>query len=211
MLAIDAENPKAWESIGLVELRLGHWPQARDASRKALARRAGLAQAWNNLGVALFQLGDIKGALEAWSEAVERRPDFWDALWNPRLKAANHGRPDLARPALARFAADAPGGSTPRTAPAPARPRGSPKGRVKPGGAAAVAWPVSSSPAAPRRRAGGGCRTPVVLISIGHPALRPPAAYRYRGVEPSIARCAATACSRALHGDPAHLPATPRS
>ena len=108
VLATDPENPKAWEEIGLVELRLGHWQQARDASRKALGRRAGLAQAWNNLGVALFQLGDVNGALEAWGEAVERRPDLWDALWNLGLQAAKHGRPDLARPALARFAADAP-------------------------------------------------------------------------------------------------------
>ena len=108
VLATDPENPKAWEEIGLVELRLGHWQQARDASRKAIERRAGAAQAWNNLGVALFQLGDIKGALDAWSEAVERRPDLWDALWNLGLQAAKHGRPDLARPALARFAADAP-------------------------------------------------------------------------------------------------------
>ncbi len=110
VLAIDPENPKAWEEIGLVELRLGHWRQARDASRKALGRRAGLAQAWNNLGVALYQLGDVAGALEAWSEAVARRPDLWDALWNLGLQAAKHGRPDLARPALARFAADAPAG-----------------------------------------------------------------------------------------------------
>ena len=108
VLATDPENPKAWEEIGLVELRLGHWQQARDASRKAIERRAGAAQAWNNLGVALFQLGDVKGALDAWTKAVERQPDLWDALWNLGLQAAKHGRPDLARPALARFAADAP-------------------------------------------------------------------------------------------------------
>ena len=108
VLAKDADNAKAFELLGLVELRLGHWRQARDASRRAVERRAGLARAWNNLGVASYELGEIDAALEAWRQAVEREPDFWDALWNLGLKAAEAKRKDLAVPALRRFAAEAP-------------------------------------------------------------------------------------------------------
>ena len=108
VLAKDADNAKAFELLGLVELRLGHWRQARDASRRAVERRAGLARAWNNLGVASYQLGEVDAALDAWRQAVEREPDFWDALWNLGLKAAEARRKDLALPALRRFAAEAP-------------------------------------------------------------------------------------------------------
>ncbi|HXT23144.1 MAG TPA: tetratricopeptide repeat protein, partial [Thermoanaerobaculia bacterium] len=108
VLARDPDNAKALELLGLVELRLHHWPQARDASRRAVQRRAGLARAWNNLGVASWQLGDVDGALDAWQQAVAREPDFWDALWNLGLKAAEAKRVDVALPALRRFAAEAP-------------------------------------------------------------------------------------------------------
>ncbi|HEY7216518.1 MAG TPA: sulfatase-like hydrolase/transferase, partial [Thermoanaerobaculia bacterium] len=56
VLAADADDPKAYEQLGLVELRLGHWPQARDRSQRALELNRGLPLAWNNLGVALYQL-----------------------------------------------------------------------------------------------------------------------------------------------------------
>ncbi|HEV8241886.1 MAG TPA: sulfatase-like hydrolase/transferase [Thermoanaerobaculia bacterium] len=108
VLAKDADNAKALEVLGLVELRLGHWPQARDASRRAVQRRAGLAHAWNNLGVASYQLGDVPAALDAWKQAVDREPELWDALWNLGLEAAAAKRADLAVPALRRFAAEAP-------------------------------------------------------------------------------------------------------
>src|SRR6185436_609482 len=65
VLARDPDNAKALELLGLVELRLHHWPHARDA-------------------------------------------DFWDALWNLGLKAAEAKRVDVALPALRRFAAEAP-------------------------------------------------------------------------------------------------------
>jgi tetratricopeptide (TPR) repeat protein len=108
VLGRDPDDAKAHELLGLVELRLGHWRQARDASRRAVELRAGLARAWNNLGVALYQLGEFDAALAAWGQAVAREPDLWDALWNLGLKAAERGRPELARPALRRFAAEAP-------------------------------------------------------------------------------------------------------
>lgn len=108
VLKIDPDNARACEQLGLVELRLGHWPQARDWSRRAVDRQRQLPRAWNNLGVALWQLGAKEKALDAWQQAVDFDPRLWDALWNLGLKAAELGRPAQARKALERFAAGAP-------------------------------------------------------------------------------------------------------
>jgi arylsulfatase A-like enzyme/tetratricopeptide (TPR) repeat protein len=108
VLKTDPDNPKAYEQLGLVELRLGHWEQARDRSRRALELNRRLPLAWNNLGVALYQLGKKDEALDAWQKAVDLKPDLWDALWNLGTRAAERGRVDQARQALERFAAGAP-------------------------------------------------------------------------------------------------------
>ncbi|MEA2562012.1 MAG: hypothetical protein QOH06_3516 [Acidobacteriota bacterium] len=109
VLADDPGNPQALEQLGLIELRLGHWMQARNFSRKAVDLKPGLPLAWNNLGVALYQLGQPGEALDAWQRAVDLKPDLWDALWNLGLKAAELGRTQQARAALERFVAGAPG------------------------------------------------------------------------------------------------------
>lgn len=108
VLKTDPDNPKAHEQLGLVELRLGHWQQARDRSRRALELNRRLPLAWNNLGVALYQLGQKDEALDAWQKAVDLKPDLWDALWNLGTKAAERGRVEQARQALERFASGAP-------------------------------------------------------------------------------------------------------
>lgn len=108
VLKLDPDNAGACEELGLVELRLSHWPQARDWARRAVERQRQLPRAWNNLGVALWQLGDKEKAVEAWQQAVDFDPRLWDALWNLGLKAAELGRPAQARRALERFAAGAP-------------------------------------------------------------------------------------------------------
>ncbi len=102
------DDPKAWEQLGLVELRLGHWGEARDRSRRALELNRKLPLAWNNLGVALYQLGQKSEALDAWQSAVDLKPDLWDALWNLGTKAAEQGKTSQARKALEKFAAGAP-------------------------------------------------------------------------------------------------------
>jgi tetratricopeptide (TPR) repeat protein len=108
VLKDDPENAKGWEELGLIELRLGHWPQARDASQHAVALQRQRPLAWNNLGVALYQLGRHEEAVDAWQQAVTFKTDLWDALWNLGLKAAELGRAKQARAALERFAAGAP-------------------------------------------------------------------------------------------------------
>jgi arylsulfatase A-like enzyme/Flp pilus assembly protein TadD len=108
LLENDPDDPKAYEQLGLVELRQNRWPQARDRSRQALKLNPKLPLAWNDLGVALFQLGDKAEGLDAWQKAVDLQPDLWDALWNLGTQAAALGRTEQARKALERFAAGAP-------------------------------------------------------------------------------------------------------
>jgi arylsulfatase A-like enzyme/Flp pilus assembly protein TadD len=108
LLKAEPDDPKAWEQLGLVELRQGHWAAARDRSRRALELNPKLPLAWNNLGVAQYQLGQKGEALDAWQKAVDLKPDLWDALWNLGTKAAEQGKMDQARKALAQFAAGAP-------------------------------------------------------------------------------------------------------
>lgn len=108
VLKMDPDNPKSFQQLGLVELRLRHWELARDRSQRALELNRKLPLAWNDLGVALYQLGKKDQALDAWQQAVDLKPDLWDALWNLGTKAAERGRADQARKALERFAAGAP-------------------------------------------------------------------------------------------------------
>ncbi|MEA2599127.1 MAG: choline-sulfatase [Acidobacteriota bacterium] len=108
ILKEEPDDPKAWEQLGLVELRLSHWEQARDRSRRALELNRKLPLSWNNLGVALYQLGQKSEALDAWQSAVDLKPDLWDALWNLGTKAAEQGKTAQARKALEKFAAGAP-------------------------------------------------------------------------------------------------------
>jgi tetratricopeptide (TPR) repeat protein len=108
LLALDPEDPKGHESMGIVLLRLQRDGAARDALRRALELNPSLPIAWNTLGVALYRLEGPEPALAAWRRAVELDPAQYDALYNLGLVAAQLGRRDEARAALARFAATAP-------------------------------------------------------------------------------------------------------
>jgi arylsulfatase A-like enzyme len=108
VLENDPDDPTAYQQLGLVELRLNHWAQARDRSRQALKLNPKLPLAWNDLGVALFQLGAKGEGIDAWQKAVDLQPDLWDALWNLGTEAAGLGRTEQARKALERFVAGAP-------------------------------------------------------------------------------------------------------
>ncbi len=110
---LDPDDPKVHENLGIAELRRGGAAganKARGHLERALALNQALPISWNTLGVARYQLGDRAGALTAWERAAALDPRQFDALFNLGLVAAEGGRPDLARQALARFVATAPPG-----------------------------------------------------------------------------------------------------
>jgi arylsulfatase A-like enzyme len=108
--AVDPEDPKIYENLGIAELRRGDARAARDRLQRALALNDRLPISWNTLGVAFYQLGDRNAALDAWERAVALDGGQLDALFNLGLVAAEAGRAQQARRALERFLATAPPG-----------------------------------------------------------------------------------------------------
>ena len=104
----DPRNPAARQNLAMVELRAGRWAEAERQARRALELNRQLPLAWNYLGVALYNLGRPGEALEAWESALELRPEELDVLYNLALVALEVGDLRRARPALARFVAEAP-------------------------------------------------------------------------------------------------------
>ncbi|HWM91980.1 MAG TPA: tetratricopeptide repeat protein [Thermoanaerobaculia bacterium] len=104
----DPKNAHAYETLGMVELRLQRPQQARDHLRQALALKDDLPIAWNTLGVALYQTEGPSAAVEAWQRSVELDPKQYDALFNLGLVAAQQGRGAEARKALRQFVETAP-------------------------------------------------------------------------------------------------------
>ena len=101
-------DPKAFENLGIVALRLQRPAEARDALRRALALNPSLPIAWNTLGVALYQLEGPGPALDAWQRSVTLDARQYDALYNLGLVALEAGRSTQARQALGQFVATAP-------------------------------------------------------------------------------------------------------
>lgn len=101
-------DPKAYENLGIVALRLNRPAEARDHLRHALALNPELPIAWNTLGVALYQLEGPAPALDAWQRSVTIDPGQYDALYNLGLVAVEAGRTAQARQALGQFVATAP-------------------------------------------------------------------------------------------------------
>jgi len=101
-------DPKGFENLGIVALRMDQPEAARAQLRRALALNPGLPISWNTLGVALYRLEGPAAALDAWERSVTLDPRQYDALFNIGLVAAQAGRPAQARQALTRFVETAP-------------------------------------------------------------------------------------------------------
>lgn len=111
VLRKDPKNARAYETMGMVDLRQQRPAEARGHLRRALELNPKLPVAWNTLGVALYQLGgpDAAGsAVEAWQKSVQLDPKQYDALFNLGLVAAGQGRRAEARKALRQFVETAP-------------------------------------------------------------------------------------------------------
>ena len=98
----------------LAALEAGDWRTAEETATRVVELDPEQVEGWNDLGVARWQLGQQEEALKAWQRAVALDPEAWDTLFNLGTKAAELDRPDLARPALERFAREAPEDAYPR-------------------------------------------------------------------------------------------------
>jgi tetratricopeptide (TPR) repeat protein len=104
----DPQNAHAYETLGMVELRLQRPGDARQHLQRALAINEKLPLAWNTLGVALYQLAVPDEAVRAWQRSVDLDPKQYDALYNLGLVTAQQGRRAQARKALRQFVDTAP-------------------------------------------------------------------------------------------------------
>jgi arylsulfatase A-like enzyme/predicted Zn-dependent protease len=98
-----------FENLGVALLALDRLDRAAAAFEQATALDPRLASAWNALGVARFRGGDARRAIDAWRRSVELDGSQLDAWYNLGLAAAQAGDRTLARQALGRFLASAPG------------------------------------------------------------------------------------------------------
>jgi tetratricopeptide (TPR) repeat protein len=79
VLAIDSEQPVAWNGVGLVLTELRKYEDARNAFARAIQARPKYAEAHYNLSFALSNLGDFDGALRETKLALEM-----DAFYVPQ-------------------------------------------------------------------------------------------------------------------------------
>ena len=82
VVAIDPGYAAAWNNLGLLEHRMGHYARAGEHYRKALAADESCCQAAFNLGSLHEDLGDFASAIGWYRRALELEPDYADAHFN---------------------------------------------------------------------------------------------------------------------------------
>ena len=82
VVAIDPGYAAAWNNLGLLEHRMGHYERAGECYRKALHADESCCQAAFNLGSLHEDLGDVTVALIWYRRALEMQPDYADAHFN---------------------------------------------------------------------------------------------------------------------------------
>jgi tetratricopeptide (TPR) repeat protein len=82
VLAVDPGYAAAWNNMGLLQHRMGHYEKAGECYRSALAADATCTQAAFNLGSLGEDLGDFLTAVNWYRRALEMDPDYADAHFN---------------------------------------------------------------------------------------------------------------------------------
>jgi tetratricopeptide (TPR) repeat protein len=82
VVAIDPGYAAAWNNLGLLQHRVGHYGEAQDAYEAALRADPTCAQARYNLGSLLEDLGELPASIRAYESAVALAPDYADAHFN---------------------------------------------------------------------------------------------------------------------------------
>ena len=96
VVAIDPGYAAAWNNLGLLEHRMGHYGRAGECYGKALAADESCCQAAFNLGSLQEDLGDFTAAIGWYRRALEMQPDYADAHFNLAGVLAKTGQNDSA-------------------------------------------------------------------------------------------------------------------
>jgi tetratricopeptide (TPR) repeat protein len=96
VVAIDPGYAAAWNNLGLLEHRMGHYARAGEHYRRALQADDSCCQAAFNLGSLHEDLGDLASAIGWYRRALELEPDYADAHFNLAGVLAKAGRSEAA-------------------------------------------------------------------------------------------------------------------
>jgi len=96
VVTIDPGYAAAWNNLGLLEHRMGHYARAGARYRKALDADESCCQAAFNLGSLHEDLGDFAAAITWYRRALELEPDYADAHFNLAGVLAKNGRSEAA-------------------------------------------------------------------------------------------------------------------
>ena len=96
VIVIDPAYAAAWNNLGLLQHRMGHYERAGDCYRAALQADDTCCQAAFNLGSLHEDLGDFPSAIHWYRRALELEPDYADAHFNLAGVLGKAGRSDSA-------------------------------------------------------------------------------------------------------------------
>jgi tetratricopeptide (TPR) repeat protein len=96
VLAVDPGYAAAWNNMGLLQHRMGHYERAGECYRAALAADPICTQSAFNLGSLGEDLGDFPTAIHWYRRALEMEPDYADAHFNLAGVLGKMGRSDAA-------------------------------------------------------------------------------------------------------------------
>jgi tetratricopeptide (TPR) repeat protein len=82
VVALDPTYAAAWNNLGLLQHRMGHYDRARECYEKALGADESCCQAAFNLGSLQEDLGDFHAAITWYRLALEMQPEYADAHFN---------------------------------------------------------------------------------------------------------------------------------
>jgi len=92
VVEIDPTYAAAWNNLGLLLHRMGHYDDAQDAYATALAQDERCCQAAYNLGSLHEDRGDVDMAIRHYRMALELAPDYADAHFNLAAALSRAGR-----------------------------------------------------------------------------------------------------------------------
>ncbi len=96
VIALDPDYAAAWNNLGLLQHRMGHYERAGECYQVALVADDSCCQAAFNLGSLHEDLGDFPSAIHWYRRALEMEPDYADAHFNLAGVLGKAGRGDSA-------------------------------------------------------------------------------------------------------------------